>query len=772
MLGIVIALLIIRGSVDAIEHVPGEVGMPSVETKVESQAFEQTQEVGLDVSKDEVPNDNTEPSAARIKEIDISKPASILGILRLSDYVLVFLCGKTAVNAIVGSMTAAFKSEVSDAMILGALTVVMTFAAYTGWRHVGVIDQRVWGSYLWMFPLLAITSLVILIPIGVKWFSQGHIFDDSQLLVSAITWLMFLGVSIIGFACIVSLRTMRISAASTSLVDLLSGLTQGSRLSKLRLKNSDRNSLSKGLAFGIFGGGLMIASVFAQVLLPADKYLESSQDFLTLEATACTLLIYSRRYFQVNADSILARDKRPPILFLRSFSDEEKELFDDPHRSLLDFSLETRLANHFYRFGPFIAIGSPKESIPQIGAARVILPDDVWQPRVLCWMKEASTIVMYSGATEWVNWELHKIVECGRANSLILLMPEVKAHGKALEDNIQSRVNRIREVCKGTPWNEELIAYGDFVNLRAMLFCEDGSMVMIKSESYGRDAYHLAALVAHHLLLRPANTSAGTVCGLESNELPWRTALAWTLSGVLVLGAGLLGVGLYWLTVDDEPKLTFKQSELYYSKSVTQTEASNVGEYLVRQGFFTDKTAVTVKLSQKEGHYQLGFVVDPAHSESLLLAIQFSAMGTDMGREVLSGKPVDVELYDQNLKLIKTLPWSAKLMYGKGELYYTDPIGLSEAQKLGEWLRQNGFFTETKATAAHFGREQEVYQLRFVIDPSRLADPQISGAFIEFSRAIAEQVLGGSALLVHLCDQEFHTLKSERVEPISAVQHQ
>ncbi len=158
-------------------------------------------------------------------------------------------------------------------------------------------------------------------------------------------------------------------------------------------------------------------------------------------------------------------------------------------------------------------------------------------------------------------------------------------------------------------------------------------------------------------------------------------------------------------------------------------------------------------------------MTDSVHAEKLLTAIQFSVMGNDISREVLSGKPVDVELYNQNLKLIKTLPWSAKLMYGKGELYYTDPISPSEAQALGEWLRQNGFFTETKATAVHFGREQGVHQLRFVIDQSRLGDPQIIGAFIEFSRAIAEQVFGSTAVLVHLCDQEFHTLKSERVEP-------
>src|SRR5262249_41107579 len=128
----------------------------------------------------------------------------------------------------------------------------------------------------------------------------------------------------------------------------------------------------------------------------------------------CFLLITARRYFQVSADSLLAVDKRKPILFLRSFADDEQVKFGDSDTSssyglpdrlpdvnstqdsnldrpedplavaarssrpigwkasktLLDFSLETRLSNHFTYFGPFIAVGSPKEPVPQIGAAR------------------------------------------------------------------------------------------------------------------------------------------------------------------------------------------------------------------------------------------------------------------------------------------------------------------------------------------------------------------------------------------------------------------
>ena len=115
-------------------------------------------------------------------------------------------------------------------------------------------------------------------------------------------------------------------------------------------------------------------------------------------------------------------DKRPPILFLRSFDDDELERSQSPGKALLDFSLEKRLSNHFMKFGPFIAIARPGEIVPQLGAARALLSDDKWQETVLNWINEAQLIVMYSGKTHWVKWELERIIQCGRVPRLILLI--------------------------------------------------------------------------------------------------------------------------------------------------------------------------------------------------------------------------------------------------------------------------------------------------------------------------------------------------------------
>lgn len=752
-----------------------EVGVASIEPKVKNKpgnhATELTEGVRLDASEDLGPNDHTAPSAARITEIDISAPARELSTLRRSDYLLIFVLGGGAGFTLIALLIAPFG--------IGWDTIapmpVKVFAAYTGWRYLGVIDQRIWHRYLWLFPLVTVVFLFDLMANLADFINPllGESRGTSlgyMLLVS-----FFLFVCISSFVSVLRLRRMSVHPTGVRLKDLLSRFTRPSSIAEHRPTGIPRKGTGRGLAYVISGVVLVIGAQLAfgiafslqdvdgSLVTRLLKYMS-----LPIGVWGCFTLIRARRYFQVDVDSLLTIDKRPPILFLRSFSDDEKQRFWNSQRALLDFSLETRLANHFFQFGPFIAVGSPKEGLPQLGAARVILSDNQWQSQVLSWMKEANVIVMYSGTSEWVNWELRKILESNRSTSLILMFPETKRWTSwSHKREVMARVEHVREMYKGSAWEEELREYRDFRNVRAMLFRPDGSMVMIKSQSRGRDAYHLAALVGHYLLLHPENTPTSTAAGIEDDGPRWTTALAWTLLGILVLG-----VGFYWPTLDHERKLTFKQGEIYYSETVTRDEAIAVGKYLVKQAVFIDDEAVVIKLSKAEGRYRFGVLIEPASVEKIELSIKLGAMGDEISRKILGGKQVEIAYYDANLNLMKVLPQSAKLIYGKGELYYTAPLDLSEAQALGEWLMQSGFFGEDRAASVHFSREQSGYQLRFVIDPSRAIDSEMTAAFVALSRAIAQQVLGGAAILVHLCDQKFHTLKSEQIEPGSDAQHQ
>ena len=356
-----------------------------------------------------------------------------------------------------------------------------------------------------MFPLLAILFAFAAFATLAVWAEQPGEDGLVDLLLGLLGSLTIAGVALPSFVCVLLLRRMRIEPIGVPLTDLLARLAGHGGATAIEATHMQRINRPRGIAFAAAGAILLLGVIVAP--MPADTQTATNVMRLVDQATllAFFLLVRARRYFQVSADSLLAADKRPPILFLRSFDDDAKQQYGDSRRALLDFSLETRLANHFLHFGPFIAIGSPKESVPQIGAARVLLADDQWQSQVLDWMKHAQLIIMYSGKTQWVNWELRKVVDSGRATSLVLMFPEIKAWRRSKRnEDIAARVEHIRSVFRDTPWNEELMAYGDFAGLRAMLFRADGSMVMVKSRSRSRDAYHLAALVAHQQLLDAA----------------------------------------------------------------------------------------------------------------------------------------------------------------------------------------------------------------------------------------------------------------------------
>lgn len=445
----------------------------------------------------------------QITEFDISRQARALAWLRLTDYALVVLCGSMAIGTL-SELVVGFLSADADTLVVQVIMLaILCFAAYTGWRHVGVIDPAVWRAYQAVFPMLLVGCLSLAWSLLLTFGSLSDTLDQGrteavQLLLGLIAVIWIASAALLGWISLMLLRRMKITAMNGTVDQMLLQLAKDAGVQAVKATDIRRINKPRGLLIGSAGALVLLALIVAPTpndKIWADVLLRSSQQISLL---GFFLLVRARRYFQVDADSLLAVDHRPPILFLRSFDDDEKHNYASSNRALLDFSLETRLSNHFSRFGPFVAIGSPKEPVPQIGAARVLLSDDEWQPRILRWMQEAKLIIMYSGKTHWVNWELRQVVKNECATRLILMIPEIKGWRRSKRNKeISARVEQIREVFKGTPWEEELLQFDDFAGLRAMLFRPDGSMVMVKSRSRSRDSYHLAALVAHSILINP-----------------------------------------------------------------------------------------------------------------------------------------------------------------------------------------------------------------------------------------------------------------------------
>jgi hypothetical protein len=113
--------------------------------------------------------------------------------------------------------------------------------------------------------------------------------------------------------------------------------------------------------------------------------------------------------------SRIAQDPREPILYLRSFvidrGDSDREL-----------------AKYLGRFGPVLALGRPRERLRSLGAARVYVPDDVWQEVVRRLLVRARLVVLKAaGPTGSVGWELDQCLTLVTPERVLIELPNHKA---------------------------------------------------------------------------------------------------------------------------------------------------------------------------------------------------------------------------------------------------------------------------------------------------------------------------------------------------------
>jgi len=120
----------------------------------------------------------------------------------------------------------------------------------------------------------------------------------------------------------------------------------------------------------------------------------------------------------LGADAIGSLE-RSPVLYLRSFD-------DDPAAASLTGVLteEEYLAIVLGQIGPFVAVGRPGEFKPHAGASRVYLEHQSWQPRVEAALRGARLVVIRTGRTTGLDWEVERAVRVLTPERLVLLVDD------------------------------------------------------------------------------------------------------------------------------------------------------------------------------------------------------------------------------------------------------------------------------------------------------------------------------------------------------------
>lgn len=141
------------------------------------------------------------------------------------------------------------------------------------------------------------------------------------------------------------------------------------------------------------------------------------------------LAMTGRRQRAARTAASTANDPRPPVVYLRSFADDEVLANTNIVRGFIQLTTEEeQYARVLNRIGPFIAVGDPREGLPDLGATRIYVGDGDWQRRVETLINGARLIVLRLSATEGLLWELRTVIARNDPGKLVLLVPGPPEH--------------------------------------------------------------------------------------------------------------------------------------------------------------------------------------------------------------------------------------------------------------------------------------------------------------------------------------------------------
>lgn len=143
-------------------------------------------------------------------------------------------------------------------------------------------------------------------------------------------------------------------------------------------------------------------------------------------------LFWRGRQYAAKADNKrIATDSNPHVLYLRVFrSDPSTATY--VFRSSLGLGSELateeeQLKDVMRPIGELLAIGRPGERLPEPGAARIYVPDEVWKEEVSRQMQAARLVVIRANVGVNLLWELKQAVETLSPQKVLILVLEMKA---------------------------------------------------------------------------------------------------------------------------------------------------------------------------------------------------------------------------------------------------------------------------------------------------------------------------------------------------------
>lgn len=179
----------------------------------------------------------------------------------------------------------------------------------------------------------------------------------------------------------------------------------------------------------------VVLTVFAILLFVLSKYADAIEGLVILRFVISPVVAFvgvwlhrlGRRLRAPSAEERLARDPRPPVLYLRSFRADSKAARHTSGSLIPLYGVATeeeQVAMAVDCIGPLLAIGQPGERLPQLGASRIYVGDSSWQAKVRELIRSSALVLLRVGQTEGLRWEVGTCVREGDPERTVFLLPK------------------------------------------------------------------------------------------------------------------------------------------------------------------------------------------------------------------------------------------------------------------------------------------------------------------------------------------------------------
>lgn len=103
--------------------------------------------------------------------------------------------------------------------------------------------------------------------------------------------------------------------------------------------------------------------------------------------------------------------------------------------------------------------------------------------------------------------------------------------------------------------------------------------------------------------------------------------------------------------------------------------------------------------------------------------------------------------------------YGTKKVFNDIELYYTDKVTVSEADALGNYMKDEDGKEGKDTKTIQLNKEGDVFQVRMVIKENYLKDKEYFETMKILANALSEEVFKGEKVEIHMCNDKLETQK-------------